>query len=64
ERVSLPLGGDLMSWHMVSIRMVHIKPTLLPLRTSFRLFELIEMVKSVASVMRKRLMSLKIDCAV
>ncbi|GJV75295.1 pentatricopeptide repeat-containing protein [Tanacetum coccineum] len=24
------IGGDLMSWHMVSLRMVHIKPTLLP----------------------------------
>ncbi|GJS40756.1 hypothetical protein Tco_0565799 [Tanacetum coccineum] len=44
-RVSLPIDGDLMSWHMVSLRMVHIKPTFLPLRTSFRLFELIEMVK-------------------
>ncbi|GJR56348.1 retrovirus-related pol polyprotein from transposon TNT 1-94 [Tanacetum coccineum] len=36
------------------------KPTFLPLRTSFCLFELIEMVKSVASVIRKRLMSLNI----
>ncbi|GJW87894.1 hypothetical protein Tco_0163234 [Tanacetum coccineum] len=53
--VSLPTDGDLMSWHMVSLRMVHIKPTFLPLRTSFRLFELIEMVKSVTSVMRKKL---------
>ncbi|GKD35031.1 hypothetical protein Tco_1250540 [Tanacetum coccineum] len=32
------------------------KPTLLPSRTSFRLFELIEKVKSVASVMGRRLM--------
>ncbi|GJX31355.1 hypothetical protein Tco_0241210 [Tanacetum coccineum] len=55
-RVSLPIDGDLMSWHKVSLRMVRIKPNFLPLRTSFRLFELIEMVKSVASVMRKRLM--------
>ncbi|GKA28542.1 retrovirus-related pol polyprotein from transposon TNT 1-94, partial [Tanacetum coccineum] len=54
-RVSLPKDKDLMSWHMVSLQMVHIKPTFLPLRTSFRLFELIDMVKSVASVMRKRL---------
>ncbi|GKA87453.1 hypothetical protein Tco_0809217 [Tanacetum coccineum] len=59
-RMSLPIDGKLMSWHMVSLRMVHIKPTLLPLRTSFRLFELIEKVKSVASVMRKRLMFLNI----
>ncbi|GJX26602.1 hypothetical protein Tco_0232898 [Tanacetum coccineum] len=32
------------------------KPTLLPSRTSFRLFELIEKVKFVASVMGRRLM--------
>ncbi|GKF23709.1 hypothetical protein Tco_0076031, partial [Tanacetum coccineum] len=38
----------------------HIKPTLLLFRTSFRLFELIEKVKSVASVMRKRLVFLNI----
>ncbi|GJX54456.1 hypothetical protein Tco_0282825 [Tanacetum coccineum] len=38
---------------MVSLRMVHIKPTFLLLTTSFCLFELIEKVKSVASVMRK-----------
>ncbi|GJU06166.1 hypothetical protein Tco_1122596, partial [Tanacetum coccineum] len=38
---------------MVSLRMIHIKPTLLPSRTSFRLFKLIEKDKSVASVMRK-----------
>ncbi|GJX43201.1 retrovirus-related pol polyprotein from transposon TNT 1-94, partial [Tanacetum coccineum] len=53
--VTMSIDGDLMSWHMVSLRMVHIKPTLLPSRTSFRLFELIEKDKSVASVMRKKL---------
>ncbi|GJW62859.1 retrovirus-related pol polyprotein from transposon TNT 1-94 [Tanacetum coccineum] len=61
ERVSLPTDGDLMSWHMVSLRMVHNKPTLLPSRTSFRLFELIEKDKSVTSVMRKKLMFLNIN---
>ncbi|GJV51293.1 hypothetical protein Tco_1447034 [Tanacetum coccineum] len=55
-RVSLPIDGDLMSWHMVSPSDGPYKPTFLPLRTSFRLFELIEMVKSVAFVMRKKLM--------
>ncbi|GKA53831.1 retrovirus-related pol polyprotein from transposon TNT 1-94 [Tanacetum coccineum] len=54
-RVSSPIDGDLMSWHMVSLRMVHIKPTFLLLRTSSHLFKLIEKDKSIASVMRKRL---------
>ncbi|GJS23534.1 retrovirus-related pol polyprotein from transposon TNT 1-94 [Tanacetum coccineum] len=34
---------------------------LLPLRTSFRLFKFIEKVKSIASIMRKRLMFLNIE---
>nr|GEX56743.1 uncharacterized mitochondrial protein AtMg00810-like [Tanacetum cinerariifolium] len=47
--------GQLMSWYMVPLRKAHIKPTsLLPMISSY-LFEKIEKVKSLASVIKKKL---------
>nr|GEV79589.1 hypothetical protein [Tanacetum cinerariifolium] len=47
--------GHLMSWYMVPLQKAHIKPTsLLPMISSY-IFEKIEKVKSLASVIKKKL---------
>ncbi|GKD39760.1 hypothetical protein Tco_1259967 [Tanacetum coccineum] len=54
-RVSLVTDGHLMSWYMVLLRKAHIKPTSLLPMISSRIFEKIEKVKSLASVIKKKL---------
>nr|GFA29627.1 retrovirus-related Pol polyprotein from transposon TNT 1-94 [Tanacetum cinerariifolium] len=53
--VSLVTDGHLMSWYMVPLRKAHIKPIFLLPMISFDLFEKIENVKSLASVIKKKL---------
>nr|GEX25730.1 reverse transcriptase domain-containing protein [Tanacetum cinerariifolium] len=53
--VSLVTDGHLMSWYMVPLQKAHIKPTpILPMISSY-LFEKIKKVKSLASVIKKKL---------
>ncbi|GJY13419.1 hypothetical protein Tco_0382728 [Tanacetum coccineum] len=53
--VSLVTDGHLMSWYMVPLRKAHIKPTSLLSMISSSIFEKIEKVKSLASVIKKKL---------
>nr|GEV48462.1 putative reverse transcriptase domain-containing protein [Tanacetum cinerariifolium] len=53
--VSLVTDGHLMSWYMVPLRKDRIKPTSLLPMISSHLFEKIEKVKSLASVIKKKL---------
>ncbi|GJX41394.1 hypothetical protein Tco_0256384 [Tanacetum coccineum] len=53
--VSLVTDDHLMSWYMVPLRKDHIKPTFLLPMISSRILEKIEKVKSLASVIKKKL---------
>nr|GEV85727.1 retrovirus-related Pol polyprotein from transposon TNT 1-94 [Tanacetum cinerariifolium] len=53
--VSLVTDGHLMSWYMVPIRKAHIKPTSLLPMISSHLFDKIEKVKSLTSIIKKKL---------